>query len=279
MLGAAGDIVRIGDQLAAFVEPLASDAVLARVGASVEIAVGGARPPQPLDRRPVAGIGAGAQEVVERHPERLGESGEACGVGVDVHVRREPGRLGGEDVLQGVVVGAAEQAHVVAGEAPRPGIDVGLDDLVGVSEVRLGIDVGNGDGDIGRAHRSLLRWVGDCPAGADGCRPRRQLQGRTESLVRWRSRPRKGPHHHCRQRRHGQLSRTHGVKVNGRLGGGRRSLIVVCKAEQSTRRPALRSVLGIRAGDSEHHRPVPARGRRWRRSAIRRRRLGRSGAA
>ena len=198
VLGAAGDFARLDDQLVVVVEPLAADAVVTFVRALVEVAVGGARPPQPFDCGTVAGIGARAQEVVEGHAERVGEVGEAPGVGVDVHVCWNPRRFGGEDVLEGVVVGAAEQSHVVAGESPRPGVDVGLDQFVGVAEMRFGVDVGNGDGDVRRAHRGLLGWVGDCPAGADSCRPRRQLQGRTESLVRWRSRPRKGPHHHGR---------------------------------------------------------------------------------
>ena len=60
VLGAAHDVPGAGDQFAAVVEALAADAVLALVRSPVEVAVGGACPPQPFDRRTVAGIGARA---------------------------------------------------------------------------------------------------------------------------------------------------------------------------------------------------------------------------
>ena len=142
------------DGVGRFVELLAADAVVAGVLPLVEVPVGGARQPQPLDGGTVARVGARADEVVEREVERAGERLEPGGVGVDELRRRDARRLGGEHVLQRVVVGAAEEADVVAGEPAGAGEHVGLHQLVGVAEVRGGVDVRDGDGDVGGGHGS-----------------------------------------------------------------------------------------------------------------------------
>ena len=76
------------------------------------------------------------------------------------------GQLGGGDAelggrlrhLQAVHIGAGEVAHVVAVETLEPGDGVGGDVLVGVTDVRIAVGVGDGSGDVER--------------GAWGARPR-----------------------------------------------------------------------------------------------------------
>ena len=65
------------DQLVGAEERLAAGAVAALVVALVEVAGGRAGAPQPLDAGAVAGVDAGADEVVVRELERLAERGEA----------------------------------------------------------------------------------------------------------------------------------------------------------------------------------------------------------
>ena len=103
------------DSLVGGVEALAPHAVVTLVGPPVQVAGLGAAPPQPLDRRCVARVGARAHEVVEGDVERRGEGGEARRMLGDVLGRRHPRSVGGEHVLEGVVVGASEEADLVAG--------------------------------------------------------------------------------------------------------------------------------------------------------------------
>src|SRR6266508_4331770 len=65
------------------VELLAADAVQPLVVLAVEVAGGGARPPQPLDPGAVARVAAGADEVVERQRQRPAQRPERLGGAVD----------------------------------------------------------------------------------------------------------------------------------------------------------------------------------------------------
>ena len=64
-----------------------------------------------------------------------------------------PSRGGGLGHLQAVLVGAGQEAHVEAVEPLEPGDRVGGDVLVGVSDVRIAIRVGDRGRDVeGLAH-------------------------------------------------------------------------------------------------------------------------------
>ena len=142
------------DQLGLRVEPLAPDAVRALVPAAVEVAVRRRRAPQPLDTGPVTGVAAGADEVVEGDAERVAQRFERGRVRVDEVLRGHARGLGAEHVLERVVVGAAEEAHVAAGGAPVPGQDVGLHQLERVPHVRARVHVRDRNGDVGASHRT-----------------------------------------------------------------------------------------------------------------------------
>ena len=110
--------------------------------------------PQPLDTRTVAGVAARADEVVERDAERIAQRGEGGRVRVDEVLRGHARGLGAEHVLQRVVVGAAEEAHLATGGAPLPGEHVGLHELERVPHVRLRVHVRDRNGDVATSHRT-----------------------------------------------------------------------------------------------------------------------------
>ena len=144
------------DELVPAEERLAARAVAALVVALVQVAGGRAGVPQPLDAGAMARVDAGADEGVVRQLERLAQGLEAGGARVDERRHGLPRCLGGQHVLERVVVGAAEVAHRLPPRAAVARDGVGLDELERVPEVRIAVDVRDRVGDVGRAHRSLL---------------------------------------------------------------------------------------------------------------------------
>lgn len=91
------------------VELLAAGAVQPLVTPAVEVAGGGALPPQPCHPSSVARVDAGADEVVERQRQRVAQCGEPGGVVVHEGTHVHPGGAGGGDVLERVVVGSGQE--------------------------------------------------------------------------------------------------------------------------------------------------------------------------
>jgi len=144
------------------VELLAANAVLTLVPLQVEVTARGAGLPEPFDPGPVTRIAAGADEIIERQRQRLAQRGERGRVAVDQGSRANAFRLGGQHVLERVVVGAGLEAHLVAGQAMVPGQHVGLDELERVPEVGPAVDVRDrgAEVDVLRVHRNLLEKRG-----------------------------------------------------------------------------------------------------------------------
>ncbi len=109
MLGAAA-----AHEVGGVVELLAPQAVRTGVIALVQIATIAAGPPQPFDAGSMPGISTGADEVVERDPERVAEGGELVSVSIDERPGGLAGRLGGEHVLERVLVGPAKEPDRLA---------------------------------------------------------------------------------------------------------------------------------------------------------------------
>jgi len=97
-------------------------------------------------------IETGADELVAARTEGGPQGAEAVGVAGDPGRGRQAGALGGEDVLQAVVVGAGDEADVAAAAAAVTGEGVGEHDLEGEAEVRTRVDERDGGGQEGRGH-------------------------------------------------------------------------------------------------------------------------------
>ena len=136
VLGAQA-VVELGGR----VELLAAGTVPPLVVPQVEVATVRALPPQALHPGPVPGIGAGRDEVVERQRQRPAQPAEPGRIVADELTHPHPGRTGGGDVLQRVIVGAGEEPHRLAAQPPVPGQHVGLHQFQRMPEVRLRVDV------------------------------------------------------------------------------------------------------------------------------------------
>jgi hypothetical protein len=158
-----GDELRLGavlgtspvDQIVGGVELLAAHAVQAFVVLAIQIAGRVATLPEPLDADAMPRIAAGPDEVVERQLQRPSQVSERSRVAIDKVLYCDALGLGGEHVLQGVVVGACQQADVVTEVPAMSGQDVGLNQFEGESQVRACVDVRNGGGQEGTRHRCL----------------------------------------------------------------------------------------------------------------------------
>src|SRR4029453_10624978 len=104
VLGTAAPLDRVRG-----VELLAADAVQPLVLLAVEVAGSGRRQPEALDAGAVAGVPAGADEVVETERERPAQGGERGGVAVDQPLDLDAFGLRRLQVLQRVVVGTGEE--------------------------------------------------------------------------------------------------------------------------------------------------------------------------
>ncbi len=102
------------DQFIFGVELLAADAVQALVGARVDVAVAVARLPELGDALQVARLDAGADEVVEREVQRLAQGAVVRGVALDQLGGGDALLLGGLRVLEAVLVGSSQKAHILA---------------------------------------------------------------------------------------------------------------------------------------------------------------------
>ena len=149
-LGAVHRAVTV-DEVALVVEALAGRTVEAAVGALLDVAGGPQLLDEALHEGLVLGVGRADEEVVAGvHPQ--GHLAELRGEGVDVLTRREPARLGRLGDLVAVLVGAGQKEDVVAEPAVVTREDVGGDRRVGVTQVRLGVDVVDRRGDRVATH-------------------------------------------------------------------------------------------------------------------------------
>ena len=139
-------------------ERLAARAIQPLVVAFVEIARGGAGAPQPLDAGGMAPVDARPDEVVVRERQHVAERREALRLFPNEHLDRKTCRLGRHDVLQRIVVRAAQEANVLAAQAAMPREDVRLHELEGEPEMRVAVDVRDRGRDVetSLAHRYLL---------------------------------------------------------------------------------------------------------------------------
>jgi len=169
-------------QLGRTVELLTAGAVQAGVLLPVQVRRAG--PPERLDAGPVPGVAAGADEVVHAQRQRTAERTERLGVAVDELPHPQSGGASREHVLQRVVVGPRLEPDRVAAPAVVAGQHVGLDELERVPDVRARVHVGDGRGDVGCGHRSLLAGA---PSANTTSRPHRRA---SERNVRTRQRPR-----------------------------------------------------------------------------------------
>ena len=106
-------------------------------------------------QRPVPGVAAGPDQVIDAEAERPGQPGERGGARVDELLHAYPRGLGGEHVLQRVVVGPGLQPDPLAGDPVIAGEHVGLDELKREPQVRARVDVRDRRGDVGAVHQSL----------------------------------------------------------------------------------------------------------------------------
>ena len=102
------------------------------------------------------GISTGADEVVERDPERVAEGGELVSVSIDERPGGLAGRLGGEHVLERVLVGPAKEPDRLAQGASRSGCQVCFDEFERVPEMWIAVHIRDGDGDVRRHGWKLL---------------------------------------------------------------------------------------------------------------------------
>ena len=147
---------------------LAADAVEAVVGRLVEVAGRRARAPECLDADAVPRVAAGPDEIVVTERQRTGQGGESGGVRVDEGTDVDAGGLGGQYVLERVVVGAGQQPYGFAALPPMAGQDIRLYGFQRETDVRRGVDVRDRGGQE-RGHRCLrtLRKVGAAVATLD----------------------------------------------------------------------------------------------------------------
>lgn len=114
------------DEFICGVELFAARAVQAFVAASVEVALGDAGLPQPLDAAGMAGVAAGTDEVIERQRQRRTQCGETVRVCVHKLPDADSRGTSGGDVLQRVVVRAGQEPDRPAPAASVPCEYVGL---------------------------------------------------------------------------------------------------------------------------------------------------------
>src|SRR5262245_11968120 len=160
-------------QVAGMDERLAARAVEPLVVALVEITACGTRGPKALDAGTVSRIGARADEVVSRQLQQGGEIDEPLRLLRDELRHRQTRGECGIDVLERIVVRAAQEAHVVATEPAVPRNDVCLNEFQRVAEMRIAVHIGNGGRDVGAAlgaHRFLPSGPtrGQLPMSASG---------------------------------------------------------------------------------------------------------------
>jgi hypothetical protein len=151
-------------QVAGHDERLAAGAVEARVVPLVQIASRGARRPEPLDAGAMPRIGARPDEVVVRQLQERGEIVEPLGLLRHELRHRQTRGQRGVDVLERVVVGAAEETHVAASQPAMARKHVRLDELQRVAKMWIAVHVGDGGGDV-RAPVAAHRFLLSGPAG------------------------------------------------------------------------------------------------------------------
>jgi hypothetical protein len=109
-------------------------------------------------------VAAGADDIVDRQRQRPGERDELSGVAVHELLDAHACRLGGQHVLQRIVVRAGLEPDLVALPAAMAGEDVGLHEFQREAQMGPGVDIGNRRGDVGMrcGHRNLqVNWGSD----------------------------------------------------------------------------------------------------------------------
>jgi hypothetical protein len=96
---------------------------------TVQVATGGAGPPQALDSRPVPRVAARADQVIDRQAQRLRQARERGSTRVDELLHANPGGFRGEHVLERVLVGPGLEPDLLAGAPAVTGEHVGLHEL------------------------------------------------------------------------------------------------------------------------------------------------------
>jgi len=135
-------------KLAWRVKLLASRTVEAAVRTLVEVAALATGLPEALGAAPVTHIGAGPDEVVEGQVETLLERQKARSVSFDELRDRNASPIGGLDVLYAVLVCPCLETNVVAAQPVEPRQRIGLHHLQGKAQMRRGVHIGNGGGDV-----------------------------------------------------------------------------------------------------------------------------------
>jgi hypothetical protein len=146
-----------GPQFGGGVELLTTGAVQPLVLLAVQIPGRGARLPAPLDARAVPCVPTGPDDVVDGERQGGAQREERLRVAVDELPYALARRLCREHVLQRVVVGAGLEPDVVPVLAPEAGQHIGLHDLERETDMRAGVHVRDGGGDVSmrRSHGNL----------------------------------------------------------------------------------------------------------------------------
>jgi hypothetical protein len=105
----------------------------------------------------VPGITARVDHGVNRQPERPAQCHERRSVPVNEFLDGKARRLSGQHVLQRIVIGTGLEADLITTVTVIARQHVGLDQLQRMAQVRPGVDIGNGGGEVdtGTAHRNL----------------------------------------------------------------------------------------------------------------------------
>src|SRR5438132_3788162 len=147
------------DELALVVEGLTSAAVDAFVRASIDIAVRDPAPHELLHALLVVFVDGGADVAVVGHEVRVAHTPELAGIAVDERPGADPLCFRRVDIAVAVLVGAAQEDHLVAALPVESGERIRARLLVCVTEVRRAVDVVDGRRDV-ELHRDLLGILG-----------------------------------------------------------------------------------------------------------------------
>ncbi len=147
---------------------LAAHAVEATIGALVDVAALSAGVPELAHAVQMAGVIAGANEIIIREIQQFAEPAKVRGVAVHQRLRWNALALGCPHVLQAVLVRSSQEPHLVSCEPVIACQGVSQNELQGMAEMRPAVDIGKGGSDIpgvvvlcaGNGHGCLLLRMG-----------------------------------------------------------------------------------------------------------------------
>ena len=144
------------------IEGFATDTVKAGIGFFIDIAVCGAKLPEFLAGWIVVDAVAAFLPDIELDVEGAGEMMESFSIVVDEFLNGSVLCLCGLNVFEGIFVATGGGNGVFSQEALIPGDSVSLDEFKGVADMRGGIDIRNGGGDVKfiTTHVSSLQYIG-----------------------------------------------------------------------------------------------------------------------